>query len=779
VTARRIVAAAMVALVMLATVPAFERVLADPAWRRPALLAGLAGMVVAFVGSALKRGPLSTVVVSLVGLVAVLPWLLGDAGRPVLPGPTVLAQLGSVLSEGVVQVATIRAPAPALPGILLVVAGAWWIVAHVATELMVRFGRGGAALVAVTILWVGPLMAPAITSGTGKSALVFLSAAAVVLLATRRTADTDRVPRPLLPAVGIKLAAVAITAGIAVPTLLLEDGEAWISVGAKLGTGEYEPIADIARALGRPERYDVLRVRASHRTYLRIAGLDDFDGSTWQLDRNAFEGTRPDPDGLMPAEGVLPPEHFAARSTPVIADIEVLRFTSAFLPAPYQPREVVVNGGSSVSWAPRGGVLVDPDAASRTVRTASMDGREYRVVAWRPSPAVDDLADIIYGPELVARNTQLPRAYPELGELARQIYADAGATTVAEQVLALQNWFHGSEAGFEYDTDVPPLGDDSALRDFVLDERVGYCTYFASAMAVMLRETGIPARVAVGFLPGRLTAGPDDEGLTQFTVSSDDAHAWVEVLFPRYGWLAFEPTPRTDRSQIVPTLHDLAPIESLRERRSREAREQRASLGAGTVAADDPFDEIAPMGDETGSSAAEAVADGGVARVATSLLLVLVTSLTALGSLGFIGLRWHRLWERPGATADRRIRMAQRELLIAAAVYDIGRMPHETLAEAASRWAAERRVPSDVDSVVEAIQAAVFGGVVDAAAADEVSSHVRRTVRCIHDTAMARDRALAPFRFLVAIAPACVRGSQVRHLSVEAVHEDRTQRVGV
>jgi hypothetical protein len=126
---------------------------------------------------------------------------------------------------------------------------------------------------------------------------------------------------------------------------------------------------------------------------------------------------------------------------------------------------------------------------------------------------------------------------------------------------------------FTYSLDVPALRGDDALQRFVLEDRVGYCEYFATAMAVMLRASGIPARVAVGFLPGAVTLAADPEAgrdLTEFTVSTEDAHAWVEVLFPGYGWVTFEPTPRSDQTQLVPTAENLAPVENLREQRARE-----------------------------------------------------------------------------------------------------------------------------------------------------------------------------------------------------------------
>jgi transglutaminase-like putative cysteine protease len=65
----------------------------------------------------------------------------------------------------------------------------------------------------------------------------------------------------------------------------------------------------------------------------------------------------------------------------------------------------------------------------------------------------------------------------------------------------------------------------------------GYCMYFATAMTMLLRHQGIPARFVMGFLPGELAESLE-------TVRDNDAHAWVEVFVPRRGWVSFDPTPR-------------------------------------------------------------------------------------------------------------------------------------------------------------------------------------------------------------------------------------------
>ena len=71
----------------------------------------------------------------------------------------------------------------------------------------------------------------------------------------------------------------------------------------------------------------------------------------------------------------------------------------------------------------------------------------------------------------------------------------------------------------------------------------GYCQYFASAMGSMLRSLGIPTRLVSGYGPGTTRAQSGRAGQREQTVSTSDAHSWVEAYFPGYGWIPFEPTP--------------------------------------------------------------------------------------------------------------------------------------------------------------------------------------------------------------------------------------------
>jgi protein-glutamine gamma-glutamyltransferase len=80
-----------------------------------------------------------------------------------------------------------------------------------------------------------------------------------------------------------------------------------------------------------------------------------------------------------------------------------------------------------------------------------------------------------------------------------------------------------------------------AVQYFLFEQRRGYCEQFSSSLAVMARSLGIPARVATGYVPGEYNPFT---GLHE--VRASDAHAWVEVYFPGYGWSTFDPTPSFD-----------------------------------------------------------------------------------------------------------------------------------------------------------------------------------------------------------------------------------------
>ena len=131
---------------------------------------------------------------------------------------------------------------------------------------------------------------------------------------------------------------------------------------------------------------------------------------------------------------------------------------------------------------------------------------------------------------------QLPDNFPQrVKDLAHEIVTQANATNPFDQATALERWLR-TNITYNDKIEGPRPGQDGV--EYVLfDSRAGYCDYYASSMATMARSLGIPARMARGYAQGEYV--PSGE---VFRVRERDAHTWVEIFFPRYGWVEFEPT---------------------------------------------------------------------------------------------------------------------------------------------------------------------------------------------------------------------------------------------
>jgi transglutaminase-like putative cysteine protease len=131
-------------------------------------------------------------------------------------------------------------------------------------------------------------------------------------------------------------------------------------------------------------------------------------------------------------------------------------------------------------------------------------------------------------------------------QLVDRIVADMPPVrrTRIDKALAIRN-FIANRAVYSLSTPAIPQ-DSEHVRNFLDTNREGYCDMFASSMAVLCRVAGLPSRVATGFAPGEAKA----DG---FDLRAMDKHAWVEVYFPKYGWLTFDPTIGTRTDGSVPS----------------------------------------------------------------------------------------------------------------------------------------------------------------------------------------------------------------------------------
>ena len=131
---------------------------------------------------------------------------------------------------------------------------------------------------------------------------------------------------------------------------------------------------------------------------------------------------------------------------------------------------------------------------------------------------------------------QLPKIDPRIPVLAKTIASRA--RNPYDKARAVESYLRGNY-GYTLDLSGPPPVDPLAY--FLFEKRAGHCEYFAAAMTVMMRTLGIPARYVNGFLPGEYNEVGGD-----YIIRASDAHSWVEVFFPNYGWMTFDPTPPGD-----------------------------------------------------------------------------------------------------------------------------------------------------------------------------------------------------------------------------------------
>ncbi|MFD0617553.1 transglutaminase family protein [Paenibacillus sp. GCM10027629] len=163
----------------------------------------------------------------------------------------------------------------------------------------------------------------------------------------------------------------------------------------------------------------------------------------------------------------------------------------------------------------------------------------YMLDVRMPEAAPDKLRQIKGSdPASISRDyLQLPALLPNrVSELSKQIIT--GQTNRYDQVKAIEQYLRTYYTYTLTNTAVPPKGADF-VDDFLFKQLKGYCNHFSTAMVVMLRTQGIPARWVKGFAPGE----PSEDTANVYTVRMSDAHAWVEVYFPGAGWIPFEPTP--------------------------------------------------------------------------------------------------------------------------------------------------------------------------------------------------------------------------------------------
>ncbi len=435
------------------------------------------------------------------------------AQQPLMHGLVVLAVLGFTLA---VALALAERRAVLAAGVL--VAGSAWPATLLTSS---NTAARGAVILAAALALIGGL------SGAARFRQVALGGAVVVV------------------------AAVAIAGVPAVAKGAFVGWETWEPSRPQPATNvRYVWNTSYATLTWPEQKTTVLTVEAPPISrYWRATTLDVFSGDVW-LESTLPYDDEPLLDPLLPAEARLEERQLRAEVT--VEALEDPHLFAASVPVRYEADDVdgvryQRTGTATVDdFVPRGATYTSWSYAARPspqllARSAAIYPREldrYLVVQSRqetpPTPRFGSSR----------RREQMERIFdvnPSL-ERYRPLYTEAlrvagNAPSPYAAVVALETYFHDGDR-YTYSQDpfsrqvLPPL------VEFVTETHEGYCQHFASAMALMLRYLGVPARVGAGF-----TSGSYDQETGRWTVTDHDAHTWVEVWFRGFGWLPFDPTP--------------------------------------------------------------------------------------------------------------------------------------------------------------------------------------------------------------------------------------------
>lgn len=486
----------------------------------------------------------------------------------VLPTTGTLAGLRDQLEAAFSDIGQLAVPVPDRRGLFLLVVLGVGASLICLDALAVSLRR--AALAGLPMLAMFAVPVAVVRQGIGWLPFTFGAAGYLLLLLsegrdritrwgrpfTEQSSEESWRPDPLegspMAAVGRRIGAAAIGLAVVIPALVPfvhGGGLAGVAAGAGVGNGpggsdQLSPLAALRGQLRRDRPLELLRVKTTeaHPFYLRVTSLDLYSPRTgWS--QEGFSAAR----GPKVSEGLPKPSIGDGVPTKKIdTHVQALGLgRSQQLPVYATPTRVKVKG----DWRfdrPSGTVFsthtntrdlrysftsVTPDQSSEQA------GRELLDLLKASPPVTDPQIQGAYGGHSVQAD---PRIQVRVAAIMK------GKVTPYEKVLALYEYFRDPKNGFRYTTSTKAGNSGSALVDFLTNKQ-GYCEQYAAAMAVMTRYAGMPARVAIGYTKGVRKNG-------YWSISTSDAHAWVEVYFQGVGWMPWDPTPlgQGGRASAIP-----------------------------------------------------------------------------------------------------------------------------------------------------------------------------------------------------------------------------------
>lgn len=435
-----------------------------------------------------------------------------------------------------------------------------WLMAYLGTWFTFRRQQAWAAIIPVgLVILINSLYAP---SGIGIYFVLYLFCALLLIVRVHVLAEQVRWQQQRIafaPDVawdflrdGIILSLVIVVSALFLPNALANPRwsdiwdhfsrpwqrvqDEWARLYSSLRSQRAQAGVDFGRALtlGGPVRLSdtpVMIVDAPMALYWRATVYDEYTGRGW-VNSDRASATWPAGDSWS-----VPVFDAAQEITQTIRPVQSGEFR---VYAAGQPIWADIPVAADVTYIgmSRGGALISglaEPSGIRSLRPISPNAG-YTVISSVPMVSVGRLraAGTNYPAWVLERYLALPPTLPSrVADLAQQVAA--GATTPYDAAAAIEAYLR-REYRYDQSVEAPPPSAD-AVDHFLFTSKAGYCDYYASAMVVMLRAIGIPARIAAGY-----TSGTWDANRRGYVVLHSDAHSWPEVFFPNYGWVIFEPT---------------------------------------------------------------------------------------------------------------------------------------------------------------------------------------------------------------------------------------------
>ena len=513
--------------------------------------------LVAITGAVLRTIDAPPTVVALgqlvVGLAGIAVTFLRDSlWRGVLPTAETLETVGALLRQAGTVLQTYAAPAPTTEGVSFLVVSVLTLTA-VSVDSMGVTGRAPAS---AGIPLVAGFLVSVSNTGQAMEPWYFVAVAVMWLLmivqqgrrltvawpsANRQEsqggADVSHGPRGHrgLAQIASVLALVAAVVGAAMlphlpPTFfgsgLARNPDAR-SVDSDAGDVSFTETMDPAQDLRNQSQAPVLTYRTNAVSVqpLRVTATQRFEDGRWEAPERLTSE-------LLPADAALPAPDGLGEDVPVDeSNFQVLgnELQPPHLAAPSPLTSLALDGA---------GYRFDPQDATVVLqgRATSYDATYLTLASGGELPGGIGDAAVDPGqfdPELLELD---PVSADAIGELTDEVVGDEA--NALQAAVLIQSHLR-TEGGYEYSLELEPAAQADAgdpIGGF-LQTRQGYCVQFATAMVMMARDEGIPARMAVGFLPGTTQS----DGTRQVVAS--DAHTWPELWIDGMGWTRFEPTP--------------------------------------------------------------------------------------------------------------------------------------------------------------------------------------------------------------------------------------------